>query len=303
MTLPEIKVYASRDFKHYRVVSSPVADIAARFYGFMSSNSEAASHARYAYATAYQGVEPRTPGGFQGSELDHAVQHMLAHPPIIVFAQGPMHPWGLFEDAELQSISSEATGTSAVQLDPVNCIFLPWAVHQALKEGMEGDDEQDKAVASFFLLAGIVHETAHWIAACRHGYKRDPTRDRKKTSLLAKLDFTKTKITTHTRRDWGTHAKELLLGCAYTFMSYADGTHEVVSERVKPVLPHLRPALSPEVQTHCTGFPLPEVIDISKYGTPKEHEVPKWRPKSDFLVVSCMSPDFACHHGACRLRD
>ena len=51
-----------------------------------------------------------------------------------------------------------------------------------------------------------------------HGYKHDPSRDRKKTSLLAKLDFTMSKIKTHTRRDWGTHAKELLLGCAYTFM-------------------------------------------------------------------------------------
>ena len=85
--------------------------------------------------------------------------------------------------------------------------------------------------------------------------------------------------------------------------SFADGTHEIVSERIKPTLPHLRPALSPEAQTYFTGSPLPEIIDISKYGAPKEHEVPKWRPKSDFLVVSCMSPDFACHHGACRLRD
>ena len=87
------------------------------------------------------------------------------------------------------------------------------------------------------------------------------------------------------------------------YRSYADGTHEVVSERIKPTLPHLRPALSPDAQTYFTGEPLPEIVDISKYGAPKEHEVPKWRPKSDFLVVSCMSPDFACHHGACRLRD
>ena len=43
-------------------------------------------------------------------------------------------------------------------------IFLPWAVHQALKEAIEGDDEQDKSVASFFLFTGVVHETAHWIA-------------------------------------------------------------------------------------------------------------------------------------------
>ncbi|PIL26296.1 hypothetical protein GSI_12052 [Ganoderma sinense ZZ0214-1] len=303
MTLPHIRVYASRDFKYYRPVTSPVADIASRFFAFMASNTAEASHARYAYATAYEGSEPRTSGGFQGSELDRNVQAMLANPPTIVFAQGPMHPWGLFQDAELQSISSEATGGSGIQLDPAGCIFLPWAVHQVLKDAIESDDEQDKSVASFFLFAGVVHETAHWIAGNRHGYKHDPSRDRKKTSLLAKLDFTKSKIRTHTRRDWGTHAKELLLGWAYTFMSYADGTHELVSERIKPTLPHLRPALSPELQTYFTGEPLPEIIDISKYGAPKEHEVPKWRPKSDFLVVSCMSPDFSCHHGACRLRD
>ena len=124
MTLPVIKVFASRDFRHYRPVSSPVADIAARFYAFMTSNSDAASHARYAYATAFQGVEPRTPGGFHGSELDHAVQNMLMNPPTIVLAQGPMHPWGLFQDAEQQSISSGGTGTSSVQLEPVNLVSL-----------------------------------------------------------------------------------------------------------------------------------------------------------------------------------
>ena len=122
MTLPHIKVYASRDFKYYRPVSSPVADIAARFYAFMTSNTGEASHARYAYATAYEGSEPRTPGGFQGSELDRNVQAMLANPPTIVFAQGPMHPWGLFQDAELQSISSGGTGGSAIQLDPAGCV-------------------------------------------------------------------------------------------------------------------------------------------------------------------------------------
>jgi hypothetical protein len=85
--------------------------------------------------------------------------------------------------------------------------------------------------------------------------------------------------------------------------SYADGTHEVVCQRVTPVIPKLRPALDAQSQAAIIGAPLPTIIDISKYGTPNLREVPKWRPKSDFLIVSSMSPDHSCHHGACRLRE
>jgi hypothetical protein len=106
----------------------------------------------------------------------------------------------------------------------------------------------------------------------------------------------------HSRKDWGTHAKELLLGYAYTFIAYADGSHEVVCQRVNPIIPKLRPALSADTQMSIVGGDLPEMPDVSKYGAPALREAPKWRPNSDFLIVSCLSPDAACHHGACRLR-
>jgi len=312
MSFSPIQVFASREFIHYRTVSSPVADIAARFYDFMTSVSPDASHARYVYATAYVGTEPPTDKAFAGSPVDVAVREMLACPPVIVLAQGPMHPWGLFErSSETQSIASGLTSSSATptsdgrpKVEPAAAIFIPWAVHQVLEEAMENDDEQDASAASFFALACLVHETAHWIAANRRGYLRDPSREATKTSLLPKINFGKAKIATHTRRDWGTHAQELLLGCAFTFMSYADGAHEVVSERIKPLIPKLQPAITPEMIVHFTGNAIPPIVDVSRYGAPQPHEVPKWRQSlSDFLVVSCTSPDFSCHHGACRMRD
>ncbi|KZV98533.1 hypothetical protein EXIGLDRAFT_763387 [Exidia glandulosa HHB12029] len=309
--LPPIKVYASRDFRKYRLVQSPVADIAHRFYTFITSDSPEASHARFAYATAYSGSEPSmsTAGGpFVGSELDLAVQDMLSAPPCIVLAQGPMHPWGLFapemesERQSLRSVSTVSSTASGVVIEPVSAIFLPWQVHQALKDAMDADERDEAATAAYFLFAGIVHETAHWIAANRHGYKHDPTRDAHLTSMQARLDFEKAKIVQHSRRDWGTHAKELLLGFAFTFVSYADGTHEVVSQRIQPVIPKLKPAIAPDVQSRIIGFPsMPRIIDISKYGAPNVRAAPSWR-KSDFLIVSSISPDNACHHGACRIR-
>lgn len=135
------------------------------------------------------------------------------------------------------------------------------------------------------------------------------------------MNFGIAKIRQHSRKDWGTHAKELLLGYAYTFVyvphplflcalllirssprTYADGSHEVVSQKVAPVIPKLKPALNPDVQAHFVGGALPPIVDISKFGAPNDREVPKWRPKSDYLIVSSVSPDAACHHGACRLR-
>ena len=68
------------------------------------------------------------------------------------------------------------------------------------------------------------------------------------------------------------------------------------------MIPKLKPALGPDVQAHFIGGALPSIIDISKFGAPNDREVPKWRPKSDYLIVSSVSPDAACHHGACRLR-
>jgi hypothetical protein len=38
-------------------------------------------------------------------------------------------------------------------------------VHQALKDALDSNDPDDIASAKFFLMAGIIHETAHWIAA------------------------------------------------------------------------------------------------------------------------------------------
>lgn len=310
MSVPPIKVFSSRDFKHYRpVVGSPVAAIAHRFYSFITSTNVASAHARYAYATSYLGHEPQAGQPYVGSPLDEEVRQMLCQPPVIVLSQGPMHPWGLFlpeKEAERQSIRSSISETSSapgIVVEPVSAIFLPWTVHQALKDAIDGGEQEEKSVAAFFILAGIVHETAHWIAANRHGYKHDPSRDASRTSTSPTVDFGKAKIVQHSRRDWGTHAKELLLGFAYTFVSYADGTHEVVCQRVAPVIPKLRPALDKPSQSALIGGPLPSIIDISKYGAPNLREVPKWRPKSDFLIVSCMSPDHSCHHGACRLRD
>lgn len=82
--------------------------------------------------------------------------------------------------------------------------------------------------------------------------------------------------------------------------SYADGSHEVVCQKVNPVI-KLKPALAPDVQASVIGLKMPRIIDVSKYGAPSVREPPKWR-KSDFLIVSSISPDNACHHGACRIR-
>ena len=38
-------------------------------------------------------------------------------------------------------------------------------VHKALKDALDADEKDEAATAAFFLFAGIVHETAHWIAA------------------------------------------------------------------------------------------------------------------------------------------
>jgi hypothetical protein len=128
MATPRIKVLASRDFKHYRNVASPVAAIAARYYAFMSSEAPAASHARYAYATAYLGHEPAGKEPFAGSQTDNAVRQMLADPPTIVLAQGPMHPWGLFtfeselERQSLRSGVSSTTSGSTEVVEPVSAV-------------------------------------------------------------------------------------------------------------------------------------------------------------------------------------
>ncbi|EJD35112.1 hypothetical protein AURDEDRAFT_175837 [Auricularia subglabra TFB-10046 SS5] len=301
MSLPQIKVFASRDFKHYRPVASAVAQIAARFFAYMTAETPEASHARMAYATAYIGHEPNMKAAFAGSDVDRALRDVLLHPPVIVLAQGPMHPWGLFteeKEAERQSLRSVSSTQSVVE--PISAIFLPWQVHQALKDATEGDEPEEAAVAAYFLFAGVVHETAHWIAAQRHGYKHDPTRDANLTANIPRLDFEKSKIVQHSRRDWGTHAKELLLGYAFTFVSYADGSHEIVCQKVQPPL-KLKPAIGGDVQAALLGSKLPRMIDISKYGAPAVREAPKWR-KSDFLIVSSITPDNACHHGACRIR-
>jgi hypothetical protein len=185
MAVAPVKVFASRDFKSYRPVSSPVAAIAHRFFTFAAGNAPECAHARYAYATAYLGREPPVGAPFAGSELDEAVRTMLQNPPVVVLAQGPMQPWGLFgpeREAERQSIVSTASG--GVVVEPVSAvrfmcraccprsanaagaqIFLPWSVHQALKDATDADDAADVAAASFFLMAGVIHETAHWIAA------------------------------------------------------------------------------------------------------------------------------------------
>jgi hypothetical protein len=129
MALPSIKVYASRDFKQYRPVSSPVAQIAQRFYTFITSDSVPSAHARYTYATAYLGHEPESGRPYVGSSLDAEVREMLSSPPVIVLAQGPMHPWGLFlpeKEAERQSIRSSISGTSSaptgIVVEPVTAV-------------------------------------------------------------------------------------------------------------------------------------------------------------------------------------
>jgi hypothetical protein len=119
-----VKVYASRDFRSYRPVTSPVTTIADRFYSFVSSSSPESTHARYAYATAYLGYEPPAGAPFAGSDLDAAVQNMLETPPVIVLAQGPMQPWGLFGpefEAERQSVASSVSDT-AVVVEPVSAV-------------------------------------------------------------------------------------------------------------------------------------------------------------------------------------
>ncbi|EJD46632.1 hypothetical protein AURDEDRAFT_113668 [Auricularia subglabra TFB-10046 SS5] len=123
--LPPIKVYASRDFKSYRLVQSPVAAIAHRFFSFVAGDSPEASHARFAYATAYVGHEPDAGAPFMGSELDLAVQQQLASPPVIVLAQGPMQPWGLFtpeKESERQSLRSFNSTTSGVVVEPGSAV-------------------------------------------------------------------------------------------------------------------------------------------------------------------------------------
>jgi hypothetical protein len=128
MSLPSVRVFASRDFRSYRPVSSPVSAIADRFYAFLTGTSPESAHARYAYATAYLGREP-TPGApFAGSNLDEAVRDMLSSPPVIVLAQGPMQPWGLFgpeQDIERQSVVSSLSASSGVTVvEPVTAVSL-----------------------------------------------------------------------------------------------------------------------------------------------------------------------------------
>lgn len=125
MAFPPVKVYASRDFRHYRTVASPVAQIAQRFYAFMAGDRPEASHARMAYATAFLGHEPPPGVPFAGSDVDRAVQRLLVEPPHIVLAQGPMHPWGLFteeKEAERESLRSFQTTASGIVLEPVNTV-------------------------------------------------------------------------------------------------------------------------------------------------------------------------------------
>ena len=38
-------------------------------------------------------------------------------------------------------------------------------MHQALKDATDGAEPDEASTAAYFLFAGVVHETAHWIAA------------------------------------------------------------------------------------------------------------------------------------------
>jgi hypothetical protein len=119
-----VKVFSSRDFRTYRAATSPVSHIADRFFNFITSTSPESTHARYAYATAYLGHEPPPGTPFVGSELDYAVREMLEQPPVIVLAQGPMQPWGLFGpefEAERQSIASSLSDGATV-VEPVSAV-------------------------------------------------------------------------------------------------------------------------------------------------------------------------------------
>jgi hypothetical protein len=131
MSTPAIKVYASRDFRSYRPVASPVAAIAQRFYTFATGTAPECAHARYAYATAYLGQEPPMGAPFAGSPLDEAVRTMLLSPPVIVLAQGPMQPWGLFgpeREAERQSVAS--TGSGNLVIEPVSAVCPSSSLYQ-----------------------------------------------------------------------------------------------------------------------------------------------------------------------------
>ncbi|EJD45250.1 hypothetical protein AURDEDRAFT_165800 [Auricularia subglabra TFB-10046 SS5] len=68
-------------------------------------------------------------------------------------------------------------------------IFLPWQVHKVLNVATQGDKPKQAAVSAYFLLAGVAHETAHWMSAQRHGYKLDPTPDANLMADIPRLDF------------------------------------------------------------------------------------------------------------------
>ncbi|KAH8918852.1 hypothetical protein BT69DRAFT_1322562 [Atractiella rhizophila] len=303
------KLLASRDFVNFRWVDSPVAGIAQRFYSFLGSDHSSAVEARYAYATAFMGQEPA--GGMSDylmdNQLDAAVKNMFQSPPKVVLAQGTMKPYGLFArvDSDGNSIHSAGksitTTASNSPVDPYDSVFVPWTIHQILKDAIEaGDDEETRCFAAYFAFACIVHETAHWVAVSRHGYVHDRHRDIEHANKLA-ADPSRASITIHSRNDWGTHAKELLLGNAFQYLTYADGTSEVVTQRILPLNPHLKPCLPSAVQAHVIDCQIPTMVDITRFGRPNVRDLPKWKD-SGFLIVTSVSPDVACHHGACRSR-
>ncbi|KAH8926507.1 hypothetical protein BT69DRAFT_1238907 [Atractiella rhizophila] len=305
------KLLASKDFIHYRLVDSPVAGIAERFYAFLASDHPSATECRYAYATAYMGHELESMSDYLlEHELDDKVRQCFERPPKLVLAQGTMKPYGLFAKIDSdgnsihssdRSLSSFSTASNA-NVDPYDAIFLPWTVHQILKDSIEAGDEEEemRRYAAYFAFACIVHETAHWMAVSRHGYVHDKERDLAHANKIM-VDRQRGQITIHSRNDWGTHAKELLLGHAFQFISYADGTSEVVTQRILPLNPNLKPSLPSATQTKIIDCQIPMMIDITRHGSPNVRSAPKWRTDG-FLIVTSMSPDAACHHGACRSR-
>jgi hypothetical protein len=54
-----------------------------------------------------------------------AVREVLANPPVIVLAQGPMQPWGLLGpefETERQSLASTNSGGSAIVVEPSTAV-------------------------------------------------------------------------------------------------------------------------------------------------------------------------------------
>ncbi|KAH8926508.1 hypothetical protein BT69DRAFT_1278713 [Atractiella rhizophila] len=302
---PKGKLLASKDFTNYRFVDSPVAGIADRFFAFLASDLPAATECRFAYATSFLGRPPGSLGDYLvDEELDRNIKDFFGRPPKVVLAQGPMKPYGLLSrpsDSSSDGASSRSNSISQPnQVDPYEAIFLPWTVHQNLKDAIAGGEEEDEArrYAAYFSFACLVHETAHWVAVSRHGYIPHKDRTENVTSLV--VDRQLGQVVIHRRDDWGIIAKELLLGHAFCYISYADGTSEVVTQRILPVNPKLKPSLPSAVQTKIIDCEIPTMTDITRYGSPNVREPPKWRD-GGFLVVTAVTPFSVCHHGDCTI--